>query len=159
MRLALPIALLACGVARADVSVDARARGPHTPFGPACDAALAAAQARFTERSSDVHFRVTEQRVVGEYRWSDMCGVWGNYSLVLAPDHRPPHEWSWDTKRWDAADESGDHAAHRRGVKRGGTLRAVFALDADDESDLGDWFVEAFQPAVDVCLASAARPR
>jgi hypothetical protein len=156
MRLAVPIALLACAVARADVSLDARAAGPHTPYGAACDAALAAAQARFTERSSDVHFRVREQRIVGEYEWSDMCGVWGNYSLVIAPDHRPAHGWSWRTALRDNADE---HSAHRRGNKRGGSLRAEFILDADEESDLGDWFVEAFQPAVDVCLASAARPR
>ena len=157
MRIALVASLLVAATgARADVSLDARAAGPHTPFGAACDAALAAAQARFAERSRDVHFHVREQRLVGEYQWSDMCGVWGNYSLVLAPDYRDEHGWSWRTTLRDDADA---HSAHRRGVKRSGTMRAVFTLDADEESDLGDWFVDAFQPAVDACLATAALRR
>jgi hypothetical protein len=155
MRLALPLLLLVSAVAQADVSLDARAAGPHTPLGPACDAALAAAQARFTERASDVNFHVREQHVVGEYRWSDMCGVWGDYSIELAPDTRPPHAaWRWSEDRDD------DHySIHRRGTRRANGWRARFLLDGDNGSDPGSWFVEAFEPAVDACLASAARPR
>jgi hypothetical protein len=156
MRLALPIALLACAVAHADVSLDARAVGPHTPLGPACDAALAAAQVRFSELSGEAHFQVREQRVVGEYRWSDMCGVWGDYSVELAPDRRAaPDAWQWSETRRDEP----DYSIHRRGVRRANGWRARFILDGDNGSAPGDSFVQAFQPAVDTCLASAALPR
>jgi hypothetical protein len=155
MRLVLPLVLLACVSARADVSLDARAAGPHTPLGPACDAALAAAQARFSERSSEARFHVREQRVVGEYRWSDMCGVWGDYSIELAPDTRPPlAAWRWSERRDDP-----ESSVHKRGVRRANGWRARFILDGDNGSDPGSYFVEAFQPAVDACLASAARSR
>jgi hypothetical protein len=155
MRLALPCLLLFSSVAQADVSLDARAAGPHTPLGRACDAALAQAQARFSERSSDVNFHVREQHVVGEYRWSDRCGVWGDYSIELAPDTRPPlAAWRWSEDRDDDS-----YSIHRRGLRRANGWRARFILDGDNGSDPGNWFVEAFQPAVDACLASAALPR
>ena len=134
-----------------DVSLDV-AR-PHTPLGPACDRALAAAQATLDARADYVHFHTRERRVVGEYRWSDMCGVWGDYSVELAPDLRPPHPWRWS----EHADSY--TSVHRRGVLRAHGLRATFLLDADDPSDLGDWFVEAFRPAVERCLPTAPAPR
>jgi hypothetical protein len=152
MRLVLLIALVAGGAARADVSLDAPA--PHTPLGPACDRALAAAQASFAARNRDIHFDVRQQQIVSEYRWSDMCGVWGDYSLVLAPDRREPQAWHWIERT-----RSENERVHRHYVKRAAGWRAQFTLEADSEEDAGDWFVEAFQPAVDICLASAARSR
>lgn len=134
--------------ARADTSLDARAM-PRTPFGPACDAALAAAQAKFRDGWRDIDFHVRGQGIVGAFRWSDMCGVFGDYTLELARDLRPPARWRWSERR----DESG---VHRRGVVRAGGLRATFILEADDPSDLGDAFVDAFRPAVDVCVATSA---
>ena len=154
MRAAAACVLFAATVARADLSLDATraAPTPHTPFGPACDRALAAAQAQLTWRASNIDFHVRERHVIGAYRWSDMCGVWGNYSLELAPDLRAPQAWRWRERR-----EAGDGSIHRRGSMRRGGIRATFILDADDISTVGDWFVDAFQPAVDVCLASASR--
>lgn len=142
--------------ARADVSLDARRRppSPHTPLGPACDRALADAQAALDWRAGYVHFHTRERHVAGDYEWSDMCGVWGNYSLELAPDRRPPRPWRW-SERVDR--DKGE--AHRRGVLRAHGMRATFILDADDPSDLGDWFVDAFRPAVEACLATASAPR
>ena len=150
--LAAAFVLVAASVAGADVSVDVTR--PRTPLGPACDRALAAAQATLEWRARDVHFHTRERRVVGDYEWSDMCGVWGNYSLELAPDHRPAQPWHW-SERVDRA----NGRAHRRGVLRGRGVRATFILDADDPSDLGDWFVDAFRPAIEACLATASPPR
>jgi len=154
--LVVALALVAATAARADVSLDARRRPPtpHTPLGPACDRALADAQATLDWRADDVHFQTRERHVVGDYQWSDMCGVWGNYSLELAPDLRPAQPWRW-SERVDRA----NGRAHRRGVLRARGVRATFILDADDPSDLGDWFVEAFRPAVEACLATASAPR
>ncbi len=135
-----------------DVSI-AVAR-PHTPLGPACDRALAAAQATLDWRANDVHFHARERRVVGEYQWSDMCGVWGNYAIELAPDFRAAQPW-----RWSERVDRDNGRAHRRGVLRAHGVRATFILDADDASNLGDWFVEAFRPAVERCLATASAPR
>jgi hypothetical protein len=151
MRLVLPLVLLAGVSARADVSLDARAAGPrpHTPLGPACDAAIAAAQARFSERSGDIRFHVRERRVVGKYEWSDMCGVWGRYSLELAPDNGPPTWWRWS--EWREKDET---AIHKRGILRGYSMHARFILDGDTGSSPGDWFVESFKPAAEACLAT-----
>ena len=153
MRLVLPIALLAAAVAHANVSVDARALAPHTPLGPACDSAIAAAQARFSDYRTAT-FHVRERRVVGEYQWSDMCGVWGNYSLELAPDPRPSSGWLWHEAREENVD-----TIHKRGTLRANGWRARFILDGDNGSDPGDHFVESFQPAAEICLASAVRPR
>lgn len=137
----------------ADVSIDARAVGPHTPLGPACDAAIAAAQASFSQyRSAEFHVR--ERHVVGEYQWSDMCGVWGNYSVELAPDPRPALAWQWHESR-----DENQESIHKRGVRRANGWRARFVLDGDNGSDPGDFFVASFQPAVDACLASAAPRR
>jgi len=156
MRAAVAAVLLVCASARADVSVDAvrRPPAPHTPFGPACDRALAAAQASLDGRANDVHFETRERHVVGDYQWSDMCGVWGDYSIDFATDLRPAHGWRWSTRYLP-----GRTAAHRTGVMRAHGVRATFFLEGDDPSDLGDWFVEAFRPAVEVCLATRPAPR
>ncbi|HEX9101010.1 MAG TPA: hypothetical protein VF997_02345 [Polyangia bacterium] len=152
---AATFALLAAARARADVSLDAARAAPtptpHTPLGAGCDAALAAAQRKFSDGFRDVDFHVRERRVVGEYRWSDMCGVWGEYSVELAPDHRAAHGWRWVERR--AADPP---RVHRRGTRRAAALRATFVLDGDSEPSIGDYFVECFQPAVDACLNGSA---
>lgn len=152
MRALALLLVAAAASAQADVSVDApRAHAtPQSPLGPACDAALAAAQARFSERASAVDFHVRQRRVVGEYHWSDMCGVWGDFTVELAPDHRAPLAWQWRAARSDEPDRF-----HRRGTRRANGWRARFVIDADSEGFPGDAFVEAFEPAIEACLASA----
>jgi hypothetical protein len=145
MRAIAFVLFVAATPAHADVSVDGR---PRSPLGPACDAALAVAQARFRDGHPAIDFHVRERRIVGEYHWSDMCGVWGDYTVELAPDHRAPLEWQWST--------SGEpDSFHRRGTRRDHGWRARFMLDGGDGYP-ADAFVDAFRPAVEICLASAA---
>lgn len=147
---AIALCLLLAAPARADVSIAAARATPHTPLGPACDAALAAAQAKFHDALPTVDFHVRERRVVGEYHWSDMCGVWGDYTVELAPDRRAPTAWQWSAV-------SASDNFHRRGTRRAHGWRARFIIDGDSDGYPGDAFVAAFQPAIDVCLATASQ--
>jgi hypothetical protein len=119
-------------------------RAPHTPLGAACDAALADAQREFEQSSNQVRFHVREHTVVGEYSWSDMCGVWGEYSVTLAPDHRAAHEW-----------QAHGNQSSSVWTRRARGWRAELRLRGDD---VATWpatsFVDAFRAAVDVCLAA-----
>jgi hypothetical protein len=150
--LLVSVVVLVATLARGDVSVDARRSTltPHTPLGRRCDEALAAAQARFQQGTPSVAFHTRQQQVVGEYSWSDMCGVWGNYSVVLAPDLRPSQPWRWTTYK-----RRSDDSFHQRGTRRSGRWRAAFVVDSDSPGYPGDAFVAEFRPAVEVCLASA----
>ena len=153
MRAVLAVAILGLAAAptRADVSVAARRPTPLTPLGPACDAALAAAQNRFA--GSEIDFHVRQRRVVGAYHWSDMCGVWGDYAVELAPDLRAPLPWQWSTR-------PGEYDSfHRRGTRRQNRWRARIVIDGDSDDYLGASFVAAFEPAIEVCLASASARR
>ena len=145
---------VAATLARADVSLDARrsAYAPHTPLGPRCDAALADAQARFAD-GSGIDFHVRQWRVLGEYSWSDMCGVWGNYSVELVPDEQPAHGWRWSSATLN--DDGEYHPVHHRGTRRGRGWRATLLVDGDSDGGPADYFVELFRPALDVCLAGA----
>jgi hypothetical protein len=156
MRIAIAV-LLVAGAARADVAVGAL-RAPHTPLGAACDAALARAQEEFA-RGSGMSFHVREHTVVGEYSWSDMCGVWGEYTVTLAPDARSAQVWSWrETRRPENANDDQAPLVERDGRRRAHGWRASFRLRGDDlVSGPGAYFVEVFQPAVEICLDAAAR--
>ncbi|MCU1278145.1 MAG: hypothetical protein JWM53_1691 [bacterium] len=150
--LAASLVLVAATLARADVSLDAArsSYAPHTPLGPRCDAALAAAQASFRD-GSGIDFHVRQWRVLGEYSWSDMCGVWGNYSVELVPDERPAHGWRWISGKHDDGEY---HPVHHRGMRRGRGWRATLLVDGDSDGGPADYFVEVFRPAVDICLGS-----
>jgi hypothetical protein len=147
--------LVAATLARADVSLDAP-RGssvrPRTPLGPRCDAALAAAQQQF-ESGSGIAFHVRQWSVVGEYSWSDMCGVWGDYKVELVPDERPARGWRWSGVG-PPAEGAEYHPVHHRGSRIGCGWRGTLVVDADSEGSPGDAFVEAFRPALEVCLSS-----
>jgi hypothetical protein len=80
-----------------------------------------------------------------------MCGVWGDYSVELAPDPGAPTPWLWRSRR--SAD---DESVHRRGTRRAHGWRARFVIDGDSGGYPGDWFIESFQPALDVCLDGAS---
>lgn len=149
--------LLVAGVARADVAVGAL-RAPHTPLGAACDAALARAQQEFA-RGTDVAFHVRQRTVVARYSWSDMCGVWGEYTVTLTPDARPRSPWSWrETRHPQRDDDDEAPLVERDGRRRAHGWRASFRLRGDDLVDgPGDLFVASFRPALDACLDAAAR--
>jgi hypothetical protein len=148
MRALALVLFVAAAPAHADISVDGR---PRSPLGPACDAALAAAQERFRDGQPAIDFHVRERRIVGEYHWSDMCGVWGDYTIELAPDHRAPLGWQWISRTSGEPD-----SFHRRGTRRLNGWRARFIIDGDSDGYPGDAFVDAFRPAVEICLASAS---
>ncbi|MGZ3407017.1 MAG: hypothetical protein ACXVAN_11275 [Polyangia bacterium] len=155
MRIAVGmLPLVAATLARADVSLDARRALylPRTPLGARCDAALAAAQQQFRD-GSGIDFHVRQWRVFGEYSWSDMCGVWGNYSVELVPDERPARGWRW---RGIDAPKDGEeyHPVHHRGTRIGRGWRGTIVVDADSDGGPADYFVEAFRPALDVCLGA-----
>jgi hypothetical protein len=145
--------LVAGALARADVSFDApRASAmPRTPLGPRCDAALAAAQQQFRD-GSGIDFHVHQWRVLGEYSWSDMCGVWGNYSVELVPDDRPARGWRWRHTGGRSLVDGEDHPIHDSGVRIGRGWRGTIVVDADSDGGPADAFVEAFRPAVEICL-------
>lgn len=148
MRALALVSLLATTLARADTSVDV---APRSPLGPACDAALAAAQDRFAGSERAIDFHVRERRVDGEYHWSDMCGVWGDYTIELAADLRAPIAWQWSRRR------GSNDSFHRRGTRRSNGWRARLIVDGDSDDSLGQSFVAAFRPALDVCLATASQ--
>ena len=144
------LVLVAAALALGDVSIDARRStpAPHSPLGPRCDAALAAAQARFAD-GSGIDFHVRQWRVLGEYSWSDMCGVWGNYAVELVPDDGPAHRWRWHDRGRDA---DGDRPVHHQGTRRARGWRATLTIDGDSDGGPADYFVETFRPAIDACL-------
>lgn len=115
----------------------------HSPLGAACDAALTRAQREF---ASDIDFYVRQRTVVGEYEWSDMCGVWGTYRVTLAPDLRADHLWRGRGTPTSALWERRAHG-----------WRARLDLRGDDlaHDDIARRFVDAFRAAVDVCLGAS----
>lgn len=138
--------LLAVGMAwslfaHADVAVPLR-----TPLGPQCDDALHLAQQQFNDLSAPAQFHVRQRTVDGGISWSDMCGVWGEYSFELAPDRRAPHPWRWKSERHG-------ETVSQTGSRLAGGWRARFRLQGDDLGGYGARFVAAFRPALDVCLS------
>ena len=153
-----PILLvLLCGtVAHGDVAVSTPARMPHTPLGPQCDAALALAQQDFTHQADGIHFRVKERVVSGVYRWSDMCGVWGEYTVELRPRSGPDRSWKWKT--WKVAHGEGDDetvVGEAEGSRQARGWQARILMKGDPDTGVS-WpsnaFVDAFRPALDACL-------
>ncbi len=149
----LLLAALAAATAAADTSIPAPA-SPHTPLGPRCDAAIAAAQQKFSGGlPGAVKFHVRERRVMGRYQWSDMCGVWGDYIVELAPDLRPASPWRWKKRRTAREDVASEE---RIGTRRARGFRATIRVEGDSV----DWaaskeFIDAFRPALDACLDNA----
>ena len=147
MRALLLLSLVAATSARGDTSLDG---APRSPLGPACDAALEAAQNHFAGSERAIRFHVRERTVSGEYHWSDMCGVFGDYSIELAPDLRAPTRWQWSTRHGE------NDSFHRLGTRRANGWRARLVVDGDSDDYLVESFVAAFRPALDVCLATAS---
>ena len=156
----LLVTLAAAAVARGDASIPAPPppppATPHTPLGPRCDAALAAAQLKFLGiMSDDVKFHVRERRVTGTYYWSDMCGVWGNYTVELTPDLRPPQGWKARTRRVRAEDE--EQPARRVLTRRARGYRATIRVEGDNLDSAARHFIDSFLPALDACLRAAPK--
>jgi hypothetical protein len=153
MRAAIASLLIAtaAALARGDAAVGAL-QAPHTPLGRRCDLAIAAAQEQFLAGPPAVHFHVRERTTVGKYSWSDMCGVWGDYIVELQPDARPAYLWRWRTThpRIEIAE------VRVEGSRRAHGWRAHF-LTRGDSLETGHRFIEAFRPAMDVCLEAAGK--
>ncbi len=143
-------------LARGDVAVSTPTQMPRTPLGPRCDAALALAQQEFTHQADGIHFRVKERIVSGVYSWSDMCGVWGHYTVELRPKASVAKPWRWKTRKvgsGEGDDETVVGEAEGTRLDRGWQARILMK---GDPSTGASWpsnaFVEAFRPALDTCL-------
>ena len=158
MRRSILLVTLAAAAARGDASIPAppppAPATPHTPIGSRCDAALAEAQLKFLgTMSDDVKFHVRERRVTGTYSWSDMCGVWGNYTVELAPDLRPARGWQSRTTPVRAEDE--EQPARRVLTRRARGYRATIRVEGDKIDFSARYFIDSFLPALDACLRAA----
>lgn len=165
MRLPISIVpLLIAPLARADIAVTpgaaatkkAAPAAPRSPLGPRCDRALLAAQVKFADDTGATHWNTRERRYDHTYRWSDMCGVYGEYSIELAPDRRPDSAWHW--RHHEPHDEGDPQALRIRAVRRANGWRATLLIERNLEFTSDDAFINAFQPALDTCLEVAASP-